>query len=97
MAYNNDTGYSPGSNSIWGATNPLQDSPHTLLYGVGAPYVGIFDREDKPIIEPESGLTLGELCESFSYESVEEGVDSAKFTIHCSNPNILNLKSLQYE
>lgn len=96
MAYNNDTGYSPGSNSIWGATNPLQDSPHTLLYGVGAPYVGIFDREDKPIIEPESGLTLGELCESFSYESVEEGVDSAKFTIHCSNPNILNLKSLQY-
>ena len=97
MAYNNDTGYAPqGSNSIWGATNPLNDSPDTLLYGVGAPYVGIFDREDKPIIDPESGLSLGELCESFSYESVEEGVDSARFVIHCSNPNILNLKSLQY-
>ena len=96
MAYNNDTGYSPGSNSIWGVTNPLEDSPHTLVEGMGAPYVGIFDREDKPIIEPESGLSLGELCESFSYESVEEGVDSAEFTIHCSNPNILNLKSLQY-
>ena len=96
MANNNDTGYTQGSNSIWGATNPLNDSPDTLLYGVGAPYVGIFDREDKPIIDPESGLSLGELCESFSYESVEEGVDSARFVIHCSNPNILNLKSLQY-
>lgn len=97
MAYNNDTGNDRTVNvSIWESQNPLQDSDATLVQGTGTPYAGIFDKDGNPIIEPQSGLSLGELCESFQYESVEEGVDSAQAVIHCSNPNILSLPELQY-
>lgn len=97
MAYNNDSGNDKTINvSIWGSKNPLPDSENTLVQGTGTPYAGIFDKDGNPIIEPQSGLSLGELCESFQYESVEEGVDSAQAVIHCSNPNILSLPELQY-
>lgn len=96
MAYNNDSNEYPQNPSIWGSTQELSDTPNTLIYGRGTPYVGIFDENGKPIIEPQSQNSLGELCTDFTYTSVEQGMDTADITIQCSNPNLLALPSLHY-
>lgn len=96
MAYNNDSKEYPQNPSIWGSTQELSDTPNTLIYGRGTPYVGIFDENGNPIIEPQSQNSLGELCTDFTYTSVEQGMDTADITIQCSNPNLLALPSLHY-
>lgn len=73
-----------------------QDVSNILLEGVGAPYVAVFDAASNAIIDPSSGLPIGELIDNFVYEYVEEKEDSGSFVITSDNAAICGITALQY-
>ena len=73
-----------------------QDVSNILLEGVGAPYVAVFDAASNAIIDPSSGLPIGELLDNFVYEYVEEKEDSGSFVITSDNAAICGITALQY-
>lgn len=73
-----------------------QDVSNILLEGVGAPYVAVFDAASNAIIDPSSGLPIGELIDNFVYEYAEEKEDSGSFVITTKGSAICDVPALQY-
>lgn len=62
--------------------------------GVGMPYVAIFGIQDKPILDPISGLPLGTYVVSFEYIWDEEKENTCEVTIETNNPDIIDIPQL---
>lgn len=73
-----------------------QDISNILLEGVGSPYVAVFDAASNAIIDPSSGLPIGELIDNFVYEYAEEKEDSGSFVITTKGSAICDVPALQY-
>lgn len=73
-----------------------RDVSNILLEGVGSPYVAVFDAASNAIIDPSSGLPIGELIDNFVYEYAEEKEDSGSFVITTKGSAICDVPALQY-
>jgi hypothetical protein len=75
----------------------MGDSENILLNGTGTPYISIFDSKGNPIIDPVSGLPIGDLVTSFTYVYDEEREDNGNIHIICNNPDLISLSALGYQ
>lgn len=75
---------------------PQEDSPATLFYGTGTPYLAIFNGAGKPIMCQKNNLPIGTFVKSFEYVYKEDEEDSGEIMIETDNPNLLDHEDLQY-
>lgn len=75
---------------------PKEDSAPVLFHGMGAPYLGIFNGQSKPIKCPKNNLPVGTFVKGFEYKYTEDGPDVGEIMIETDNPNLLDHPDLQY-
>ena len=75
---------------------PKQDSAPVLFHGMGAPYLGIFNGQSKPIKCQKNDLPIGTFVKSFEYKYTEDGPDVGEIMIETDNPDLLDHPDLQY-
>ena len=70
------------------------DSPVQLPQGVGTPYLGIFDAVGNPIMD--RGLPIGILVKDFTYEYIEDGINTGQFSLSSNNADLPNHGALKH-
>jgi hypothetical protein len=65
------------------------------LHGTAQPYLALFDSGGIPVINPITGIPLGEYIESFSFKYDEEKANQASITFSTGNPDIVDIEALK--
>lgn len=69
----------------------MSNESKMLPKGFGMPFVKVADSSNKVIIEPDSGLPIGNFVTSFEYTYREEKDDECDITIITNNPNLVDI------
>lgn len=68
---------------------------HILYNGTGTPYLAVFNSDQTPIMESNSGLPLSVYISSFSYKLDQEQENECKFTIDTGNPDTVDVSGIK--
>lgn len=68
---------------------------HILYQGTGTPYLAIFNNDQSPIIETNTGLPISIYISSFSYRLDQEQENECRFTIDTGNPDTVDVSGIK--
>ena len=68
---------------------------HILYNGTGTPYLAVFNSDQSPIMESNSGLPLSVYISSFSYKLDQEQENECKFTINTGNQDTVDVSGIK--